>query len=197
MKKKLSVLLAACSIFALAGCVVVPAESPDPTASVTNPEKTSTPVPTPDDSSDESYLGISDTGTLKDWSITVTDVEITDRIVNDDFGLSGLGFSPDDGNQYVKVDCTITNNGTSADTFLPSYGFKNDVSAKILYREEYEYSSSWLAGFSEDLHNATINPLSSKSGIIVFEMPDSVTSSDDELILVLSAGKDKINFKVR
>lgn len=43
MKKKLSVLLAACSIFTLAGCTVVPAESPDPTVPASVSEKTPTP----------------------------------------------------------------------------------------------------------------------------------------------------------
>lgn len=43
MKKKLSILLAACSIFTLAGCTVIPAESPEPTVPASVSEKTPTP----------------------------------------------------------------------------------------------------------------------------------------------------------
>ena len=47
------------------------------------------------------------------------------------------------------------------------------------------------------MHDTSVNPLSSKSGRIAFEIPDSVADSTDELILTIQAGKDSLEIKVR
>ncbi len=141
----------------------------------------------------EEYLKINDEGKIGDWTIVITNVEITDKIMQGNYA----NFSPDEGNKYLKIDCTITNNGTSSHTFLSSFSLKNDLSAKILYQSSYEYSSVNLLGYSEELHDSTLNPLVSKSGSITFKIPDSVAASTDELILCLEEGKKTLKFKVR
>ena len=47
------------------------------------------------------------------------------------------------------------------------------------------------------MHDTSVNPLSSKSGRIAFEIPDSVADSADELILTIQAGKDSLEIKIR
>lgn len=144
-------------------------------------------------SNTEKLININEEGSIGDWTVIITNVEITDKISEN----SVVGFKPADGNKYLKIDCTVTNNGTDAHTFLPVVATKNDTSAKILYQSEFEYSASTLLGSSNDIHSTGVNPLSTKSGIVVFEIPDSVAESSEELILVISAGNDKIKFKVR
>lgn len=140
-----------------------------------------------------SVLYIGDEGTLKDWTIVITNAEITDSIKENDY----YGFSPEEGNKYLAIDITATNNGKNAATFLPSFGLGDDISAKLLYQGEYEFSATNLLGYSKSLFDTTVNPLSTKSGLVAFELPDSVASAEEELILVISAGKNDIQFKVR
>lgn len=140
-----------------------------------------------------SVLSIGDEGTLKDWTIVITNAEITDSIKENDY----YGFSPEEGNKYLAIDITATNNGKNAATFLPSFGLGDDISAKLLYQGEYEFSATNLLGYSKSLFDTTVNPLSTKSGLVAFELPDSVASAEEELILVISAGKNDIQFKVR
>lgn len=140
-----------------------------------------------------SILSIGDEGTLKDWTIVITNAEITDSIKENDY----YGFSPEEGNKYLAIDITATNNGKNAATFLPSFGLGDDISAKLLYQGEYEFSATNLLGYSKSLFDTTVNPLSTKSGLVAFELPDSVASAEEELILVISAGKNDIQFKVR
>ncbi|MEZ3494759.1 MAG: DUF4352 domain-containing protein, partial [Lachnospiraceae bacterium] len=103
---------------------------------------------------------------LKDWSINVTDVKIVDSIAG------SLGsFSPkEEGNTYVQVFVTVENTGKTADSFLPSFCIGDDVNAKVLYSDGYEFTASNLLGYTNDLHDSTINPLSSKTGEIVYEI---------------------------
>lgn len=130
---------------------------------------------------------------IMDWTVIATNSEIVDKVSENDY----YGFSADDGNKYLMIDLTVTNNGTSAATFLPSVGLSSDISAKVIYQGPYEYSATNLLGYSQEMHDTSVNPLSSKSGRIAFEIPDSVADSTDELILTIQAGKDSLEIKVR
>lgn len=137
-------------------------------------------------------VAMGQTTSLKNWNITVTNMQMLESI-EDGYG----SFNPDDGNKYMLVTITAENTGKEADTFLPSFGMNEDVSAKVLYGDGYEFSLTQLLGYSKDLINSTINPLSSKEGNIAFELPDSVADSTEPLIIEFSAGNDKINFSLR
>lgn len=145
------------------------------------------------DSSSDTVLALNEEAILGDWAITVTNVEVTDYIKENDY----LGFTPEDGNKYLTVEISVTNNGKNAARFLPSFGMGDDIAAKILYQNDYEFSASNLLGYSNELHDSTINPLSSKTGVVAFEIPDTVASSEDELLLVISAGRNNLQIKVR
>ncbi len=138
-------------------------------------------------------LQIGSTATLGDWEITVTDFAFTTSISN------GYGaFTPDDGNQFGVVHATVTNLGKDAATFLNSFGFGNDnLGTKILYGDGYEFSSSSLLAYDDDLHNAFLNPLSSKSGVAAFQIPESVVTSTEPLTVKFFTPSDEVIFSLR
>lgn len=143
--------------------------------------------------SETAGLAIGETATLGDWSIAVTGFNVADSISADYSGY----FSPDEGNHYGVVSLSITNNGKQSASFLPSFSLSDDVSAEIHFGDGYEFTPTTLLGYSQDLHDSTLNPLSSKDGVVVFELPDSVTSSTEPLSLVFSAGFDSVTFVLR
>lgn len=161
----------------------------------TNPEDSSTQLEDesqPEETSETIY-NIGDSASLKDWTICVTDAQIVESITAD-YG----SFSPDEeGNKYIQVFVTVNNDGKQADTFLPMFGMGDDVNAKILYADGYEFSATNLLGYSNELHDSTINPLSSQTGEIAFEIPSTVSDSEDELLIQFSSGNDLIKFKIR
>lgn len=148
----------------------------------------------PEEPSDEENkpLAIGESAELGTWSISVTGFEFSTKIDN---GYSY--FEPDAGNQYGIVSVSVTNNGTQADSFLPSFGLGDDVSGKLLYNEEYEYSSTQLLGYDADLHDEFLNPLSSASGVIVFELPEVVVNGAESLTINFNAGVDSTSFALR
>lgn len=140
----------------------------------------------------EKPLKIGKEGTLGDWSVTVTAAEIVDSINN---GYSS--FNPSEGNKYFNISLSIKNNGKSAAIFLKSYSFGDDIQAKLLYGDGYEFSATNLLGHKKSLHDETLNPLSSKDGTIAFEIPNDVAESDKKIILQFTIGDESLRFKVR
>lgn len=162
-------------------------DSPAPTL----PQSSESPSSAP--ASGTNSLSIGDSATLGNWEISVTDFYYADKIETSPYTY----FHPDEGNQYAVVTAQVTNNGTQMDTFLPSINIGDDVWANLYYANKYEYSSSVLLGVDKDLHNASINPLISKTGIIAFSVPNVVVNSNDSLSVTFSAGRDEITFSLR
>ncbi|GEM_PF-2321194 len=164
-----------------------PEQSSEP---VSDPEPTPTPEPTPEPTA-EPQNQTGDTVTLGEWEITLVGCEITDRVSVNQF----MGFTADEGNQYVLVTLSVKNTGTAADTFLPSFHMGNDVSTKLLYQGEYEFSATNMLGHSDELHDKTLNPLSSAEGLVAFQVADEAAVAE-ELELVLSQGKESVTFSL-
>ena len=103
------------------------------------------------------------------------------------------------GNLVRDMEVRQTKGGTDVGEFTiaNNIGYGDDVSAKLLYGDGYEFSATNLMGYSNEMHDASINPLSSQSGEIAFEIPESVVNSTDEILIQFSSGNDKIQFKVR
>lgn len=141
----------------------------------------------------ETVYEIGESATLKDWEISVTDMQIVESIAAD-YGT----FSPNEsGNKYAQVFVTATNNGKQAERFLPTVGIGDDVNAKIIFGDGYEFSATNLLGYNNDIHDSTINPLSSQTGEIAFEIPPIVADSTDELFIEFSSGTDVVKIKIR
>lgn len=134
---------------------------------------------------------IGDTTTIGDWEITLNSIDILDRIDGD----YGSHFSPEEGSKYIKTDVTIKNISANSSTFLPVVYNGNDVKVKLTYNDNYEFSGTNLLGNQDDLHLATLNPLSSKTGIIVFEVADEAADLET-LKLVLSNNKTNITYSL-
>ena len=143
--------------------------------------------------SENSNFTLNEASTLGDWEITVTGMEIVNSIQSSQY----TEFRPDEGNKYIRVFVTISNNGKSADTFLPSYGIGDDIYTRLYFGDGYEFSSTNLLGYDSDLHDKHLNPLSSASGEIVFTVSDSVADSSDELIFSLISASNNVNYKIR
>lgn len=186
MKKKMLSLVLAAFVLLLTACGATNSDAPSKTA---KPQPTATPTPTPE----VSLLSIGDSAVLGDWEICLSDFYYADKINQSSY----IYFSPDEGNQYAVVAVHVTNNGSAADTFLPSFHRNTDVQAKVYYADEYEYSATNLLGVSEDLHDSSMNPLTSKDGIIVFSVPDTVVNGEDSLSITFSAGRNEITFSLR
>lgn len=155
-------------------------------------EETTTEETTFADKDDIPYA-LGNSAELKDWSINVSDVKIVDSIAG------SLGsFSPkEEGNTYLQVFVTVDNIGKTADSFLPSFAIGDDVIAKVLYSDGYEFTASNLLGYTNDLHDSSINPLSSKTGEIVYEIPSQVADSEEALLLQFSSGNESVTFNLR
>ena len=147
---------------------------------------TASPTPSPDPNSVQS-------DSLGPWEITLDDHYFTDSISIDDF----MSFTADEGNQYLVIDLTVSNTGKQAETFLPSFYFDTDMKAKLYYDEDYEFSASRLLGLTDDLHDQFFNPLITKSGFIVFALPESIIDDEKPLQLTFSMGDESFSFDVR
>lgn len=130
---------------------------------------------------------------LKDWEISITDVKVVDSVSSD-----YMIYEPkEEGNKFAQLFVTAQNKGKEADRFLPSFGYDDDVFVKLYYGDGYEFSATQLLGYDNDLHDSTINPLSSQSGEVAFEIPESVASASDEVIIKFISGEESISIKVR
>jgi hypothetical protein len=160
-----------------------------PTTAETTIEETTT---APETEAATKTVSMGETAKIGEWSITVNNMQILDT-VPDGYGQ----FTPDAGNKYLLVTLTASNEGKTANSFLPSFSMSDDIATKIIYGDGYEFTQTNLLGYSRSMINSTVNPLSSIEGDIAFEIPESVASATDPLILEFSCGNEKINFSLR
>ena len=193
MKKTLFYLPATLLLITSVGCGTSSQQSSlnDTVAEITTEVVTETTETTTEKAVDKT-LSINETGSLGDWDITVTSFDIVDNVPYS-FG----SFNPDEGNKYAIASVHIENKGKNADKFLPSFGLSSDVRCKITYGDGYEFSATQLMGYDKDLHDTTLNPLSSSDGEIAFTLPDTVVNDSGDLILCFTQDKNTLNIKVR
>lgn len=143
---------------------------------------------------DTNEIGLNETGNLSTWAITVEKISFEDKISDNEF----TAFTPDsEGNKFLAITLKVENIGKEADQFLPSFSLSNDVNAKVLFGDGYEFSMTNLLGYEKNLVDSTINPLSSQSGEIFFEVPEKVYNSEEPLILNFSADQETLKVKLR
>lgn len=139
-------------------------------------------------------IGLGETGTISNWDVTINKISFTDKISDNEF----TAFTPDtEGSKFLVIELKAENIGKEADQFLPSFGLNDDVNAKVFFGDGFEFSMTDLLGYEKNLLDSTINPLSSKNGEIVFEVPEKVYDSKDALTLNFSAGNDELIIKLR
>ena len=144
---------------------------------------------------EETLYNIGDTISIDDWEITVNSVEVTDKISNKTYGAIETYFSPDEGNKYVVFNMTVKNISTDSSTFLP-YVSLDGIRVKIEYGN-YEFSASNLMGYDDDLHSTSLNPLSTATGIVAFDIVEDVVKNNlDDLKLVIYTKSERCLFRM-
>lgn len=193
MKKYVTAAVAIATVITLSGCV--PVRTPKNPGTSSSSEITSsgnnTSEPTSPAEESPKVQNPGDTITLGNWEITVNSASVSELIEGD----HNIGFKPDEGNKYVVVNTTVKNIGTESDTFLPNFSVGGDIRARMNHGE-YEFKATTLLGNDDDLHNANLNPLSSKTGIIVFSIADEAAIID-ELTITFSLKDEKVTYSLK
>ena len=191
----IAAILCAVSVLFTSACIVpIRTQSSGGSSSAGGSSSTSNGGNTPD-AEEETLYNIGDTVNIDDWEITVNSVEVTDKVPNKTYGTVETYFSPEEGNKYVVFNVTIKNLSTDSSTFLPIAAMGDYVKVKIQYGE-YDFSSTNLIGHSDELHQTGLNPLSSKTGILAFDIAEEVVNDFDALRLVFYTKKENRVFQL-
>lgn len=125
---------------------------------------------------------------VDDLSIKVNSFDDTQEIVINDFSV----FTPDDG-KYAIINVTLNNTGSQAISF--------DNGMFDLTYDEADYSSVTLLGADSDyISYESLNPGISKTGNLVFNLPDDVNTEESILLYYgddYFGENDPIEFKLR
>lgn len=107
-------------------------------------------------------------------------------------------FKPGKGKSFVILSLSARNNGKKIAQFLPRIGYKNEaVITTLCYKDEYEYSPTELISYDKDLTTKKVQPLSTESGILVFEVPKKIAKSKKNLTLKFSLGEETITYTLK
>lgn len=191
MKKKF-LLFGTCLTLLLTGCS---SEIADTVKNVTNQATpTSTPEPTSTPAPKETKLKVGKKGSVGDWAIRVKKAETKTKIKNGQYRV----FEPDKGDKFVCITAVVRNNGKEKDTFLPRVGYKDKMlTATLYYKDKYEYQPLELLSYDKDLVGTQINPLTNKSGIIVFSVPKKVAKAKGKLTLKIGTSTENITYTLK
>ncbi|MCD7804635.1 MAG: DUF4352 domain-containing protein [Oscillospiraceae bacterium] len=174
-------------ILIIAGFIIaiVNSNSSDDSSSKSNSENSvsTSSTESEDDVVEEEPTFDTETKTVGDWKVTITDVEVLDKL-----NIGILSYTPDEGCKYVKISLTIKNNSESLEYFQ---GYSTN--SKIVYDGKYEYSAT-ITGMSDDLTYESLNPLVTVSGYLLFSVPEEVIESEDSLYYVVTSGSHSAEF---
>ena len=192
--RKIILSAAICTIMAgVAGC-----GAPQGTQSGSNaaPQETVTEATTaaPEattEAATEEVIPVKTSAQIGDWDVKIKGSEVVDR-VDDDYSY----FEPDEGNQYFVVEMSVENKGKQADSFLSTVSLDGDLNARLVYGAGYEFTQTSLLGYSQNILDESINPLTTKKGKLVFEVPQDVAESDGPFILRIYNAETDLTFAV-
>lgn len=145
------------------------------------------PVKEPEETKEAVYK-VGDKFNLGNWEVVLDSFEFNQKVSDEYFSSSA-----DEGNKFLILNYTVTNEGTEADSFTSMIG---GVEMKAIFKDKYEYKYS-VTMIDKDLSKESVKPLSSKTGFVVMEVPDTVAESEDGLILKLAKDEDKATINLR
>ena len=188
-------LLGTCLTLLLAGCSSPAKDIAETVKNVTNnSDPTSTPEPTGTPAPKETKLALGKKGSIGDWDIRVKKAEIRTKIKNGKYRV----FEPDKGEKFVTITATVRNKGKEKSSFLPRVGYKDKMlTATLYYKEKYEYQPLELLSYDKDLVGTQVNPLSNKSGIIVFSVPKKVAKAKGKLLLKIGTSTENVTYSLK
>ena len=141
------------------------------------------------DKSEIIYLSLNQNGELLDWNIKINNFYFTDRVEIDlhsvNYYSSNLAPS---GNKWMVVHYTITNKATSPRNFSMSM-------SEILLFGEYKYLGKYVYS-ANPAFNTQIQPLATKQGFVMYEVPEAVAASNEPLVFVIEENKTNTKNKV-
>lgn len=139
-------------------------------------------------------IELGETAKFSNWEVTPESFVIATEVSS-----SYITFSPDEGNRYFVSEMTVKNVGKEAALFLPPiYNTNKDLRITVWFDNEYEFSSATLLAHTEDLHSKTLNPLTSKTGILAFQLPiEVIEDTEKSLVMRISLGKDFVDYSIR
>ena len=77
----------------------------------------------------------------------------------------------------------VRNTSTRADRFIGS------IIPRVVFDGEFIYRPVQLMGHPDSLHGVSINPLSTRTGIVVFRIPDEVITSGRPLVFQIDTSR--------
>lgn len=143
------------------------------------------------EASTEEIIPVKTSAQIGDWDVKIKGSEVVDR-VDDDYSY----FEPDEGNKYFVVEMSVENKGKQADSFLSAVSLDGDLSARLVYGDRYEFTQTGLLGYSQNILDESINPLTTKKGKLVFEVPQDVAESDGPFVLRIYNAETDLTFAV-
>lgn len=138
-------------------------------------------------------LALGKKATVGDWKVTAKKVQVRSQIKNGKYYV----FKPDKGQRFVSVTMTVKNTGKEEADFLPRIGYSNTMVTAKLYYGEYEYKATNLLNYDKDLLEKSIKPLTSKKGVVTFEVPKKVAKKKGKLTLRLGTDTDYVIYKLK
>lgn len=184
MKKIIFIFVIAAIVCTISGCKIQSKKGGNTTTSSSTNQVYNETTETVSETKDDVIIKLGETVTLNDFEIAVDSAEIKTKIENSQY----TAYTPDDGNVYIVVNITVKNIDKNASTFLPIVSLTKDIRSKLLCND-YEFTSTNLLAYSENLHDTFLNPLSSKSGVIAFSVSEEIADLNS-LYFVLYINKE-------
>lgn len=125
------------------------------------------------------------------WEITYRSARIVSEF---EYGM--YVFSADEGKQCVLADLTVTNCGLDSDTFLPVVYYPNEDPTLYVTDsgKENRYDCVDVMLYSPCLNNRTVEPGNSKDGELVFQIPDALAQSGEQLYIAVTMGSQVVYY---
>ena len=195
MKRKL-VLFTICTALLFTGCSAgkLAKTVKDVTDSATSSKETPEPTPAGTPEPKVTKLALGKKGTIGDWKVCVKKADIKTQIKNGSYRY----FEPSKGNKFVLLTMTVKNNGKKEEEFLPRVGYEDTlIMATLCYKDDYEYKPTELLSYDKDLTTKKITPLTTKKGVIAFEVPKNVAKAKKKLTVKIGTTKDYLVYQLK
>lgn len=125
------------------------------------------------------------------WEITYHSAQIVPE-----FETGSWVYTAKDGHKFVMGKFTVTNRGLEKDTFLPMiYYVGQDPIVQVTdSSKENLYDCVDAMMHNACLNNTTLDVGESKDGDLIFEIPDSLAQSGEQLYIAVSLGKQIVYY---
>ena len=200
--KKIALLLATCTALAMTGCASNPlsdlvseeTKAPVSTEPAASSSESAPPAPENSPTAEETEISLGKKATIGDWKICAKSAAVKNKIKNDNYRY----YEPSKGNTFIVISLSVRNTGKKMEEFLPRVGYKDKmVSATLFYEDEYEYSPTELLSYDKDITTEKIQPLTTKKGILVFDVPKKVGKAKKKLKLKFSTQSGSVIYYLK